>query len=54
MRGEGGRLVGVVAEIFYVLFFNIESAVISGTAAVASSPFPVSAVTDRGLTHGFW
>lgn len=50
----GGGVVEVVAEIFYVLFFNLESAVISGTAAVASSPFLVSAVTDRGLPHGFW
>lgn len=35
-------------------FFNLESAVINGTVAVASSPFTVSAVTDHGLLHGFW
>ena len=51
----GAGVVGVVTEIFYVIFFfNLESEVINATVGIASSPFTVSAVTDHGLPHGFW
>lgn len=49
-----GGLYGSSRKSSMSFFFILESAVISATAAVASSPFPVSAVTDRGLPHGFW